>query len=68
MTSVGHCHINFGSNLLSVHEGLMAYKTAQGSDTQNSQIGHLDHPMAHLYTDTVWLTGMNCRQANKDQQ
>ena len=30
----------------------MAYKTAQGSDTQNSQIGNLDHPMVHLYTDT----------------
>ena len=24
------------------------------SDTQNSKIGHLDHPLAHLYTDT-WL-------------
>ena len=25
---------------------------AQGSDTQNSKISHLDHPLAHLYSDT----------------
>ena len=31
---------------------LSACETAQGSDAQNSSIGHLDHPLAHLYTDT----------------
>ena len=31
---------------------LTACETAKGSDTQNSKIGDLDHPMAHLYTDT----------------
>ena len=31
---------------------LTACGTAQESDTQNSKIGHLDHPLAHLYTDT----------------
>ena len=29
-----------------------ACQMAQRSDTQNSKIGHLGHPMAHLYTDT----------------
>ena len=33
---------------------LTACGMAQGSDTQNSKIGHLDHPLAHLYTDTWW--------------
>ena len=27
----------------------MACETAKGSDTQNSKIGLLDHPLAHLY-------------------
>ena len=33
---------------------LTACGTTQGSDTQNFKIGHLDHPLAHLYTDTWW--------------
>ena len=31
---------------------LMACQMAQRSETQNSKIGHLEHPMVHLYTDT----------------
>ena len=37
---------------------LTACGTAQKSDTQNSKIGHPDHPLAHLYTDTWWNNWM----------
>ena len=38
--------------LFSKNQHLTACQMAQRSDTQNSKIGHLEHPMAHLYADT----------------